>query len=80
MGRLDGKVAIVTGAARGTGEATVRLFVKEGARVLLGDILDEAGTAVAKDLGRSALYRRLDVRREEDWAAAVAAVRDASAR
>jgi 3alpha(or 20beta)-hydroxysteroid dehydrogenase len=70
-------VAIVTGAARCTGEATARLFVREGARVLLGDVLDEAGAAVAKDLGAAALYRRLDVRREEDWAAAVAAVRGA---
>jgi len=76
MGRLDGKMAIVTGAARGTGEATARLFVQEGARVLLGDVLDEAGTAVAKDLGASALYRRLDVRREEDWAVAVEVARE----
>ncbi len=47
MGMLDGKVAIVTGAARGTGEATARLFVREGAQVLLADILDEPGEALA---------------------------------
>jgi 3-oxoacyl-[acyl-carrier protein] reductase len=72
MGRLQGKVAIVTGAARGTGEATARRFVAEGARVVLGDILDERGEAVAKDLGASARYVRLDVSREADWERAVA--------
>ena len=71
MGALDGKVAIVTGAARGTGEATARLFVSEGARVVLGDVLDEAGEAVAKDLGEPARYRHLDVTSEEDWQRAV---------
>ena len=51
MGRLDGKVAIVTGAARGQGEAEARLFVAEGAKVVLGDVLDDLGKAVADDLG-----------------------------
>jgi 3alpha(or 20beta)-hydroxysteroid dehydrogenase len=72
MGRLDGKVAIVTGAARGQGEAEARLFVEQGARVLLGDVLDEPGRVVAKELGDAAEYVRLDVSQEADWARAVA--------
>ncbi|MEQ8840825.1 MAG: glucose 1-dehydrogenase [Acidimicrobiales bacterium] len=72
--RLDGKVAIVTGAARGTGEATARRLVEEGARVLLADILDEAGHAVAAELGDFARYQHLDVTRSDDWADAVAVV------
>ena len=71
MGRLDGKVAIVTGAAQGMGAAEVRLFAEEGARVLLVDIQDEAGAAVADGIGGEAAYRRLDVTSEDDWAAAV---------
>ncbi len=71
MARLDGKVAIVTGAARGRGEATARLLVREGARVVLADILDDAGEAVAKSLGDSALYVHLDVASEPDWRRAV---------
>jgi 3alpha(or 20beta)-hydroxysteroid dehydrogenase len=71
MGRLDGKIAIITGAARGTGEATARRFVAEGARVLLADILDERGETVAKDLGTAAIYARLDVSREADWSRAI---------
>jgi 3alpha(or 20beta)-hydroxysteroid dehydrogenase len=70
-GRLAERVAIVSGAARGTGEAIARLFVAEGARVLLADVRDEAGEAVAKALGPQAWYRRLDVTREGDWRLAV---------
>ncbi len=73
MGRLDGKIAIVTGAARGTGEATARLFVAEGARVLLADVRDEPGEKVAAELGDAAAYQRLDVRSPDDWSAGVAA-------
>ncbi|HEY2302594.1 MAG TPA: glucose 1-dehydrogenase [Acidimicrobiales bacterium] len=72
MGRLEGKVAIVTGAARGQGEAEARLFAAEGAQVVLGDVLDELGVAVAADIGASARYVHLDVSRAEDWATAVA--------
>ena len=67
MGRLDGKVAIISGAARGQGEAEVRRFVEEGAQVVFGDIRDELGEAVAKDIGDQALYLHLDVRSEDDW-------------
>jgi 3alpha(or 20beta)-hydroxysteroid dehydrogenase len=75
MGRLDGKVAIVTGAARGIGAETARAFAREGARVLLGDVLDERGEKTAAELGAGGCYRRLDVRSEADWAAAVAEAR-----
>lgn len=71
MGRLDGKVAIITGAARGQGEAAARLFVAEGARVVLGDLLDDDGRRVARDLGEAAVYTRLDVSKEADWSQAV---------
>ncbi|MGH9275684.1 MAG: SDR family NAD(P)-dependent oxidoreductase, partial [Acidimicrobiales bacterium] len=71
-GRLEGKVALITGAARGQGEAEARRFVAEGASVLLTDVLDEQGEAVAASLGDAAAYRHLDVTSEEDWVAAVA--------
>ena len=76
MGRLDGKVALITGAARGQGEAEARRFVAEGARVLLGDVLDADGERVAASLGEAALYRHHDVSREESWTGFVAAARE----
>jgi 3alpha(or 20beta)-hydroxysteroid dehydrogenase len=72
MGRLDGKVAVISGAARGQGEAEARLFVAEGARVVLGDVLDAEGQAVADDLGDAAVYTHLDVTDEAQWQAALA--------
>ena len=72
MGKLDGKVAIITGGARGQGEAHTRLFVEEGARVVIGDVLDDDGQRVAGELGDAARYVHLDVSRAEDWANAVA--------
>lgn len=72
MGKLDGRVILISGAARGQGEAEARLFVAEGASVVLGDVLDDAGAAVAKDLGDAARYVHLDVTKEADWTAAVA--------
>ena len=71
MRRLEGKVAIVTGAARGTGEAIARRFVAEGARVWLGDVLDERGEKVAAELGPAATYAHHDVTSEEQWRALV---------
>jgi 3alpha(or 20beta)-hydroxysteroid dehydrogenase len=72
MNRLAGKVALISGGARGQGEAEVRLFVEEGAKVVFGDVLDDLGEAVAKDVGDDAVYVHLDVRREEDWNLAMA--------
>jgi 3alpha(or 20beta)-hydroxysteroid dehydrogenase len=76
-GRLDGKVALITGAARGQGEAEARRFVREGAQVLLSDVLDRDGEAVAADLGRAAQYVHLDVTSPEDWTHAVDVTRAA---
>ncbi|GGZ81464.1 glucose 1-dehydrogenase [Streptomyces echinoruber] len=75
MGKLDGRVALITGGARGQGAAAARAFVAEGARVVLGDILDDTGKRLADELGDAATYVHLDVRRPEDWTAAVAAAR-----
>ncbi|MEV4443139.1 glucose 1-dehydrogenase [Streptomyces sp. NPDC049577] len=81
MGRLDGRVVLVTGAARGQGEQEARLFAAEGARVVLADVLDEAGRAVAEELGgKSARYVHLDVGDEAGWPAAVAVAKDAFGR
>ncbi|MEW9547750.1 glucose 1-dehydrogenase [Nonomuraea sp. NPDC050783] len=71
MGLLDGKVALVTGGARGMGAAHVRLFLAEGARVVFGDVLDEEGKALAEETG--AAYVRHDVRAEAGWERAVGA-------
>jgi NAD(P)-dependent dehydrogenase (short-subunit alcohol dehydrogenase family) len=73
--RLKDKVAIVTGAASGMGAATARLFAREGARVVVADLLEAEGAAVAKaicDAGGEARFHRLDVTSEADWAALVA--------
>lgn len=72
MTRLNGKVALVTGAAQGIGEAISRMFVSEGAIVWLTDIKD--GTAVAVGLGSSARFAKLDVREEGQWASCIDAV------
>ena len=72
MGRLDGRVALITGGARGMGKSHVRHFVAEGARVVFGDVLDDKGAYVAAKLGeQSCRYIHLDVREETDWATAV---------
>jgi NAD(P)-dependent dehydrogenase (short-subunit alcohol dehydrogenase family) len=69
--RLKGRVAVVTGGARGIGEGTVRRFVEEGASVIISDLQAEAGEALARELGAAARFIRTDVTREEDVAAAV---------
>jgi 3alpha(or 20beta)-hydroxysteroid dehydrogenase len=68
MGTMDGKLAIVTGAARGTGERTARRLAAEGARVVLADVQDALGSAVAKEIGSAARYAHLDVTSEAGWA------------
>ena len=70
-GRLAGKVAIVTGAARGQGEGVARAFAGEGAKVALFDVLDEQGTRVAREIGAAARYFHCDVSKEADVTAAV---------
>lgn len=67
MSRLDNRVAIVTGAARGIGEAIARGFAREGAIVVLTDIDDDGGRSTAARIGGAATYARLDVRDESDW-------------
>ena len=74
MGRLDGKVALISGGARGQGAAEARMFASEGACVVFGDILDDDGRMVEaeiRELGGQATYVHLDVTSEADWAAAV---------
>ena len=76
MGRLDGKVALVTGAAGGMGAAEARLFAREGAKVVLTDIQDELGKKVARELedaGHTATYMHLDVASEDEWRKVIAA-------
>jgi len=75
MARLDGKVALITGAARGQGEAEARRFVAEGARVVMGDVLDEDGRRVAASLGERALWVHHDVGSETSWTAFVDAAK-----
>ena len=72
MGLLEGKVAIVSGAARGQGAEEARRFAAEGASVVLGDVLDDPGASVAAGIGEAARYVRLDVTSEADWDGAVA--------
>lgn len=76
VGRLDGKVAIVTGGAQGMGAATAHLFAAEGARVVIGDVA-EGGRVVAEELSECVRFVRQDVRSEDDWRAAVATACDA---
>ena len=72
MGRVDEKVALISGGARGMGAAHARMLVAEGAKVVIGDILDDEGKALADELGESARYVHLDVTSDEDWRSAVA--------
>jgi 3alpha(or 20beta)-hydroxysteroid dehydrogenase len=69
--RLDGKVAVVTGAARGMGAAEARLFVREGAKVAIADVLDEEGKSLADELAPRAVFVHVDVTDEDDWTEAL---------
>jgi 3alpha(or 20beta)-hydroxysteroid dehydrogenase len=80
MGKLDGRVALITGGARGQGEAEARLFVAEGARVVLADVLDPVGDQLAKQLGSAARYVHLDVTQPAEWARVVAGIAAAEGR
>jgi NAD(P)-dependent dehydrogenase (short-subunit alcohol dehydrogenase family) len=71
--RLKGKVAIVTGGAGGMGRSEATIFAREGARVLVADILEKEGQEVAKSIGDAARFMKLDVTSEADWQALVAA-------
>lgn len=71
MGRVDNKVALISGGARGMGASHARLLVAEGARVVIGDILDDDGRALAGELGPAARYVHLDVTQPGQWTAAV---------
>jgi 3alpha(or 20beta)-hydroxysteroid dehydrogenase len=71
IGRLEGKIALITGAARGQGAAEARRFAAEGARVVLADVLVEQGEALADEIGSSARFVPLDVTDEDAWTSAV---------
>ncbi|MFF0455885.1 glucose 1-dehydrogenase [Nocardia africana] len=71
MGRVDGKIALISGGSRGMGAAHARLLVAEGAKVVIGDILDDEGAALAGELGDAARFVHLDVTEPADWATAV---------
>jgi 3alpha(or 20beta)-hydroxysteroid dehydrogenase len=77
MGRLSGKIAVVTGAARGMGESHARIFVKEGASVVLTDTRKDAGGALAEELGANALFVEHDVTSASDWERVVQATENA---
>lgn len=74
MGRLEGKVALITGAARGQGASEGRLFAAEGAKVVLTDVRDDEGTKTASEIGDAATYMHHDVTDEEAWRRVVADV------
>lgn len=73
MAQFDGRVVLISGGARGQGAAEARMLVARGARVVIGDVLEAEGAALARDLGDAAAFVNQDVTRPEDWARAVAA-------
>lgn len=77
MNRLLNKVAIVTGAAQGMGAAHARLFIEQGAKVVLTDLNEEKGHALATELGENALFVKQNVASEEDWATVIAKAEEA---
>ena len=73
MDRLKGKIILISGGARGQGAAEARMFVAEGARVVIGDVLETEGHRLAEELGAAAVFVKQDVTKEADWDAAIAA-------
>ena len=71
MARFDGKVVLVSGGARGMGESHVRGVIAEGGKVVISDVLDKEGQALAEELGENAVFTHLDVTKEEEWNKAV---------
>jgi 3alpha(or 20beta)-hydroxysteroid dehydrogenase len=67
MNRLSGKIILISGGARGQGAAEARLFVAEGAKVVIGDVLEAQGEQLARELGEAAVFVRQDVTQEDDW-------------
>ncbi len=76
MGRLDNQVAVITGGASGIGKASVKLFVKEGARVVIADILDDYGQSLAEEMGGNAVFLHTDVSQEDQIKASVDLARE----
>src|SRR5712675_2675681 len=77
MNRFDKRTVIITGGARGMGANHARGFVAEGANVVIADILEQEGRELAHELGDRAIFSRLDVTSDQDWATTVAAAEDA---
>lgn len=77
MGRLEGKVAIITGAARGMGGSHARMFALEGAKVVMTDLSEDAGKALADEIGEQALFLRHDVTKLDEWYGIIAAAKGA---
>ena len=77
MKRFDNRTVIVTGGARGMGASHARGFVAEGANVVIADVLEQEGRTLADELGDHAIFSRLDVTSDADWAATVAAAENA---
>ena len=77
MKRFDKRTVIVTGGARGMGANHARGFVAEGANVVIADVLEQEGQTLAEELGDHAIFSRLDVTNEKDWASSVVAAENA---
>jgi 3alpha(or 20beta)-hydroxysteroid dehydrogenase len=77
MGRFDNLTVIVTDGSRGMGASHARSFVAEGANVVIADLLEQEGRTLADELGDRAMFSRLDVTSDRDWATTVAAAEDA---